>query len=338
MFQNNLSFEDRVESAKREAWTQVKNGLIQGCVFAVGTDGPAFALGTQTVHPVPRPMTPESRFDIASTGKTFTAGCCALLVADGLLDPDAPFTHYLPEHVLGKNCDITVRDLAMHISGFDNSKPYDSPDPAVFEYELFHKKPVRKRLEAFEYSCSNFILLGKIVERISGLRLDEFARTRIWAPLGMMRTQWTAPGPGPDEVEHWFPNRPAGEHNDSVCFQCPYPIGSGSCFSTAGDMRLFVRDIVTRTCFPSVYYDLITRCGFEKNGARRSFGWDMCEAHRPRNLSPRTVFHSGWTGQSICADPESGFSAVVLTSRTGDWDAAYAGRVRIIERLYGEKR
>ena len=58
-------------------------------------------------------MTVRSRFDMASTGKTFTASCLALLVCDGLLDPDAPFTRYLPEHQLGHDCDITVRDLSV---------------------------------------------------------------------------------------------------------------------------------------------------------------------------------------------------------------------------------
>ena len=87
--------------------------------------------------------------------------------------------------------------------------------------------------------------------------------------------------------------------------------------------------------FPAVYYDLITQCAYEKNGARRSFGWDMCEEHRPRNFTDKAIFHSGWTGQSIIVDPAAGRGGVVLTSRMGDWNLAYAGRVRIMEKLYG---
>ena len=78
----------------------------------------------------------------------------------------------------------------------------------------------------------------------------------------------------------------------------------------------------------------MTTCGFEKNGNRRSFGWDMRAFQRPRNLSERTIYHTGWTGQTICADPENGFAAVVLTSRTGNHDEAILGRARIIEALY----
>lgn len=326
----------RIENAKFEAEQQIKNGLIQGAVFAIGGEDAITASGLQNVHPSTCPMTERSRFDIASVGKTFTAGCCALLASDGKLNPDAPFTKYLPEHILGKKCNITVRDLAMHVSGFDNSKPYSSANQGFFNIELFKLKPVRPRLTTFEYSCGNFILLGKIVERISGKRLDEFARERIWEPLGMKHTQWDAPGDGPDEVEHWFPNRPAGQHNDNDCFNSPVPLGSGSCFSTATDMCLFVHDIVQRKCFPKGYYDLITTSAFKKDGVHRSFGWDMSEAYRPKNLSDKTIFHSGWTGQTILADPVTGFSAVVLTSRTGDHGEAYAGRMRIIEKLCPE--
>ena len=319
---------------QKEIQRQIDTGLIQGAVCVSNRSRSVIASGKQCVHPVEKPMTANSRFDIASVGKLFTASCCALLVLNGKLDPEAPFTDYLPEHILGKTCDITVRDLAVHASGFDNSKPYDSPDIDVFRRELFRKRPVRPRQTAFEYSCTNFILLGMIAERIVGNDLDTLARKLIWDPLGMKRTRWTAPGSGPDEVEHWFPNRPAGQHNDPVCFKCPFPLGSGSCFSTAEDMLLFVEDILNRRRFPERYYELLLTCCFEKDGIRRSFGWEMTARNRPEGFSRHTVFHSGWTGQTVCIDPENNFAAVVLTSRTGNHEEARAGRVRIMENLY----
>lgn len=333
--QSKASLASRIDAARQEALAQIDRGLIQGAVFALGGEGPATAVGWQRVKPEKRPMTSESRFDIASAGKTFTASCCAILASQGRLDLDVPFTRYLPEHALGPSCAITVRDLAMHTSGFDNSKPYNSADSDVFLRELMRKVPVRPRREAFEYACSNFILMGLIVERISGQGLEEIAARHIWSPLGMTRTQWTAPGDGPDEVEHWHPNRTPGSHNDEVCYNCPFPIGSGSCFSTAPDLLKFLRDILARKQFAQSYYELICNCGFAKNGARRSFGWDMSVEHRPRHCSDQAIYHSGFTGQSICVDPDTGFCAAVLTSRVGDWQEAYQGRVRIMEKLAG---
>lgn len=321
------------EAARNAAQAQVDSGLIQGGVIASTLSDDIILVGRQCVKPVSRPMTEESRFDMASVGKVFTTACIVRLIIEGQVDPDVPFTRYIPEHVLGEACEITVRDLAMHVSGFDNSKPYNSFIPEVFDRELFNKRPVRPRLEAFEYACSNFITLGKIVNRISGLDLDAFARRHVWGPLGMTATTWHAPGAGPHEVEHWDPNRPAGQHNDDDCFKAPFPLGSGSCFSTIKDMMRFARDVLERRAFPREYYDLIFTCAFEKQGARRSFGWDMTDTKRPKGLSRRTIFHSGWTGQTICVDPENDFAAVVLTSRMGDWQAAYDGRNRMIEAL-----
>ena len=62
----------------------------------------------------------------------------------------------------------------------------------------------------------------------------------------------------------------------------------------------------------------------------------MTDTKRPKGLSRRTIFHSGWTGQTICVDPENDFAAVVLTSRMGDWQAACDGRNRMIEALTGQ--
>lgn len=325
----------RLEAALEEARNQVGSGLVQGLVFTDNRIREVAALGKQCIHPAEKMMTPDSRFDLASAGKVFTAGCCALLAARNELDPDAPFVRYLPEY-WDHDSDITVRDLAMHAGGFDNSKAYESEDPGVFERELFNKHPVRPRLQKFEYACSNFILLGRIAEKISGMDLNTLAGNLIWGPLGMTHTQWNAPGPGPNEVEHWFPNRPAGEHNDSVCFKCGFPIGSGSCFSTAGDMMLFLEDILERKHFPGIYYDLFLNCGFGKEGNRRSFGWDMRARNRPRNLSEQTIYHTGFTGQTILADPENHYAALVLSSRTGGHDEAIRGRARIIEKLFSE--
>jgi len=131
-----------VTKSVQEVKKQIRAGLILGAVF--GTAGHSLsALGKQTLQPQERPMTINSRFDIASVGKVFTASCCALLVTQGKLDPDAPFTEYLPEHGLGRNCKITVRDLATHTSGIDSSGFYKSTDPIEMERRIMNITSVR---------------------------------------------------------------------------------------------------------------------------------------------------------------------------------------------------
>lgn len=313
-----------------EIQKQIDDGIIQGAVVQSNRDDRPIVAGRQTAS---LPMTERSRFDIASTGKLFTAACCGLLVDAGKLDPDAPFTEYLPEHVLGCNCKITVRDLATHSSGFDNSKPYHCMKPGPFEEKLFQLMPAWERRTHFEYSCGNFIFLGKIAERLTGKDLDTLAREMIWAPLGMDRTTWNPPGDGPDEVQHHFPTRAPGEHNDSDCYEYGKPLGNGSCFSTIADMLAFAKAVLGKEFFPKTVSDLFFTCDFVCGDTRRSFGWDMTNALRPAALSEQTIHHSGFTGQTVFVDPANDFCAVVLTSRTGDWGLGRAGRIKIAEAL-----
>lgn len=318
-----------------EIQNQISAGLIQGAVVRTSLNETPITGGIQagTI-----PMSAESRFDIASTGKVFTAACVALLSLKGEIDLDAPFTKYLPDHKLGKDCNITVRDLGAHASGFDNSKPYTQADHGEFMRQLYAMLPANPRRTTFIYSCANYILLGKILNKVTGLDLDTLARQMLWEPLGMVHTTWNAPGAGENEVQHHEPTRPCGEHNDTVCYLAGIPLGSGSVFSTAGDMLLFLRDIVERNVFPAAYYDLIGKEEFHYNGTIRSFGWDMTPAARPAGLSEKTIFHTGWTGQSIFADPGTGFYGAVLTSRTGGWLEAKQGRIRIVEKLLQERK
>lgn len=322
----------RRDAVYGELHRQIAEGLMAGCVCGT-VGGPLYAAGERTRHPVSTPMEEDCIFDLASVGKTFTAGLCALLAADGRLDPDAPFTHYLPEHVLAKgNCTITVRDLATHTGGFDNSKPYIVADRNTFDRELYAKRPVRRRGERFEYACSNYIYLGRIVEHITGLDLETAARRLLWEPLGMSDTCWHEIVGNPRAVETFVNGcLPAGTHGDESARVYPWALGNGSAFSTARDMLKFADDMIARRTFPKAYYDLLFTPCWEKGGKRRSFGWDMSAGvHRPAGWSAATIAHGGFTGNTIAVDPVNGFAGVVLTNRTGDRLKAYEGHCRLL--------
>ena len=293
------------------------------------------------------PVTPETLFDLASVGKTQTAAMCALLVARGKLDPDAPFTEYLTEHVLAKeNCRITVRDLATHSGGFDNAKPYMVADHKKMFEEVYRKRPVRPRGEKFEYACSNYLYLGLIVEKLTGLDLDAAAKKLLWGPLGMKRTTWNTVTDDGNVMEYSRSTyegalRRIGEHNDICCHLAPRPMGNGSNFSTCGDMLLFVTDMLRREHFPKSYYELMFTPCFEKGGVRRTFGWDMTAPRSYSALYPQTGFsnraitHHGWTGPAIAVDPERDFAGVVLGGQIAGKAKTMDARVRLLQLMAG---
>ena len=322
----------KLAAATAEAQRQIDSGLIRGAVFARGDSGAVGVVGTQCVSPRKIPLTESSRFDLASVTKTLTASACSLLALEGRLDFNAPFTRYLPEHALGGGCTITILDLAQHVGGFSNAKPYEVADMSRFWRELMAKRPVRARRSAFEYACYNYILLGKIVERLTGYGLQAFCRDRVFKPLGMTHIGW---GPVADDGRvaqvPWAAR--TGAISDETANICTFPVGNAGAFSPIDDLRRFVSDLVGRRTFPAGFYDQMQTCGWDDGRTRRSFGWDMSKGGRPDGLSDKAIFHTGFTGQTICADPGTGFSGVVLTVRIGDHDVAIEGRRRILSCL-----
>ncbi len=314
---------------------QVASRLIAGGVCAT-RGGLAWHDGLMRFDP-PVPMRPDALFDLASAAKTFTASLCALLVADGRLDPDAPFTDYLPEHVLAKERHgITVRDLATHSGGFDNSKPYIVQDPIEFNRRLYAKRPVRPRGERYDYACSNLIYLGRIVERLTGMDLESAAAKMLWRPLGMNDTYWhNIPGNARavEAMQNGHP--PIGFKGDEQARAYPAAMGNGAAFSCAADMMKFLDDLCERRTFPKAYYDLLFTPCFEKGGERHSFVWDMGADLRPRGWSAATVRHGGFTGVTVAVDPANGYAGVVLTNRTGDRMKGYEGHRRLLELMSG---
>ena len=312
---------DATAAVRAEVERQIAAGQIRGAVVASETIEPT-AFGLQRFSKDPVAMNPAARFDLASVTKTFVAVLCARLAAQGKLDVDAPFTKYLQDHVLAKEpCDITVRDLAMHVGGFASERSYQKTgDYAECRRIAMGYRPVRPRLAKFEYSCLNFVYLGWIAENVTGLRLDQAVRTYVIDPLGMTDTSW---GPVADDgrvVEMaCIPDLEIGAITDAGARNVsPYPVGNAGLYSSAADMRKYVRAILARAVFEPKAYDLIFTCRFEKDGVRRSFGFDMSAKYRPAGLSDRTIGHTGWSGQSIVVDPKTVFCGVCLTSRTSD--------------------
>ena len=340
----NLS--QKIARAKAEVQLQLDYHLIGGCVFCSTEHPEPVPMGTRLHAPERKePMPANALFDMMSVTKTIVATAAAQLVAEGKLDPDAPFTKYLPEHVLGPNCDITVRDLATHSGGFDNDRAYFGKKQS-FVKDLMQKRPTWKRGERFHYACYNLILIGHILEHLEGKRLDAICKERIFDPLGMADTRWW-PVVGPDRARTvQIMRNPSfiGTCQDGLCQRYKKPQGNAGVFSTAADMLKFVTDILHRKTFKKEVYDLLYTPTFDNATGRRSWGWDMGPKARPAGWSAASIFHSGFSGQTIAIDPggsrscatanpDAGFAGVVLTSRTAEHGTGIICRKRVLSIL-----
>jgi CubicO group peptidase (beta-lactamase class C family) len=145
------------------------------------------------------PITQNSSFDIASVSKQFTAACIALLILDGKISLETPVSTFIPE--LNKYKDtIRIKHLIYNTSGIvdyfklprPNGKSWITFNYFDIDYcikvSLNQEKLAFKPEEKWDYCNVNYMLLTKIVEKISGQSFAEFSKKRLFEPLGMTNT------------------------------------------------------------------------------------------------------------------------------------------------------
>jgi len=145
------------------------------------------------------PIKSNSAFDIASVSKQFTAACIALLIMEGKLKLEAQAEDYIPE--LSKYEDtILIKHLVYNTSGLiDYFKLPRNNGGSWLDFNYFDtQEAINTTLqqdtlafkpgEKWDYSNVNFMLLTKVVEKISGMSFKEFANQRLFIPLGMKNT------------------------------------------------------------------------------------------------------------------------------------------------------
>jgi len=134
---------------------------------------------------------PEMRYSIGSISKQFAAAAVLLLQQEGKLSLDDRVSRWLPD--LTRARDVTVRELLSHTSGYQDYWPQDYVPPAMLQpttaaaiLDQWARKPLDfEPGSRWQYSNTNYVIAGLIVERVSGMPFFEFIRRRILIPLGM---------------------------------------------------------------------------------------------------------------------------------------------------------
>jgi D-alanyl-D-alanine carboxypeptidase len=207
------------------------------------------------------PLTAGTRFRIASVTKTFVAAAVLRLVELHQVDLDAPVTMYLsPESLTtlrrgGYDVDhITVRQLLRHTAGlFDyaSSDAYDRANEAApahvwtraeqLQFAVDHGAPVAKPGRVFHYSDTGYVLLGEIVERVTGESLAAAVRRLLhFDELGLVDTAWERlepPPPGALPTAHQY-----ADTFDGATLDPSFDLyGGGGLVSTVADVTTFFR-------------------------------------------------------------------------------------------------
>jgi len=313
----------------------VDDGAFPGGVLAVGHSGQlaVHAFGKQTAKGPA--ITPDTIYDTASLTKpVVTTTLAAMLTESGQLDVNAPAARYLHEWTEVPTVDarrrVTVRNLLTHTSGLPGHREFFKT--ARTRREVI-AAALREPLEAEPgaksvYSDIGFILLGEILERLTGRRLDEAARERIFAPLEMGDTtfnpaaEWRA-RIAPTEHDAVLRKRLAhGEIHDENTWAMDGVAGHAGMFSSAGDLAIFCQMMLNGGRY--AHRRLLKRATVMQftsadplSDNTRTLGWNVPSANSSSGhyFSPRSFGHLGFTGTSLWVDPDKHLFVVLLTNR-----------------------
>jgi len=308
----------------------VADGNIPGAVLVVGHDGAVVyrkAYGSRALEPHREPMTLDTVFDLASLTKVIATTTAVMqLVEQGKVRMNDPVAKYLPEFAQNGKEDITVRQLMTHYSGLapdlDLTTPWEGKNTA---YQLaFTEPPETTPGSGFVYSDINFIMLGALVERVSGETLDAYTTRHIFAPLKMTRTRFVPPATwrakiAPtqyDENEHML----RGVVHDPTARRMGGVAGHAGLFSTADDLAKFAQALLNGgggILAPAAVAKMTSPEQPPAAPVLRGFGWDIdspFSSNRGDLLPVGSFGHTGFTGTSVWIDPTTETYIILLTN------------------------
>jgi uncharacterized protein YbbC (DUF1343 family)/CubicO group peptidase (beta-lactamase class C family) len=324
-------------------------------VLLVGHDGRVIyrkAFGQRSLEPTRSVMTIDTIFDMASLTKVVaTTTAIMQLIDQGKVRPNDPVVKYIPEFGQNGKQDVTVRDLLTHYSGlqpdFDLNPPWNGREAGLSL--AFGEVPIAPPETRFIYSDTNFIVLGALVERVSGISLESYCSQNIFAPLGMSHTRFLPP-------RDWLPQIAPTEYDekgqmlhgivhDPRARRMGGVAGHAGLFSTADDISKFAQTLLDgggSVLSPPAIEKMISPQQPPNASTLRGFGWDIdspFSSNRGDFLPVGSFGHTGFTGTSLWIDPTTKSYIILLTNAVhphGHNSATVSLRTRVATAIAAE--
>lgn len=334
---------DRLEQAFGVLRAEIGAGLLPGAVAVIARGGVVAAhraLGWRQLQPEPRPMEPDTLFDLASLSKVVaTLPAVLTLLEQGAFRLDDPVCRFFPAFSGGGREEVTIRHLLTHSSGL-------AADLRLWEVQGTREERIAHVLaqplesppgSRVVYSDLGFIILGELVSLVSGQPLDQFVRRAVFEPLGMQHTGYRPPASLRDrcaatEYRDYLGRWQCGEVHDEKAAALGGVAGHAGLFSTAPDVAAYAQMWLTGGPLSPATLAAATRNQTGSLAEGRGLGWIVS---RPGDthlscgdlFTPGSFGHTGFTGTSLWIDPARQLLVVLLTNRV------HLGRQQHIIRL-----
>jgi len=330
--------------------------LTPGAVFLVAKNGRVVherAFGYAQLNdyegrrlPNPPPMRTSTVFDLASVTKVMATTMALMILADrDQIDLDAPVSRYLPDFRGAHLDSVTVRHLLSHSAGLVQWQPlYYHATNSAQTYGVIRDMPLEWGVgDGRHYSDLGFMLLGYVVERVSGQTLDRFLDENLYRPLGLRSTTFNPKAHGftefaateqgnvyerhmvydstfgyryrgdPTAWNGWRQRVLVGEVDDGNSYYANGGVaGHAGLFSTAGDLRVLIDLLNNGGSYGGRQYirrEVVS--GFLTRDKYQNFlGWQA-----PSYLPAGSFSHTGFTGTYVAGLPQYKLTIVLLTNR-----------------------
>ncbi len=314
-----VALREKVDVIVRQALTTT--GVPSASIAIVQGGAIAYlqAYGDGRIEPH-TPASPSMRYSIGSISKQFTAAAVLLLAEQGKLSLDDPVSRFVPNLTRGN--EVTIRELLSHTSGYQDYWPQDYVPPFMLQSITADKildQWARKPLDfdpgtEWQYSNTNFVIAGLIVEKASGEPLLQFLSEHIFAPLGMKSvmnidqnrlTETDATGYLRYAVG---PLRPAPKEGKGWLF------AAGELAMPAEDLAKWDISMINQTVLRPASYAQMEKEVVLKNGLGTRYGLGVDVR---KEFGQRTIEHggevSGFTAQNTVF-PDARMAVVVLVN------------------------
>jgi len=307
----------------------IANGNAPGGVLLVGHNGAVVyrkAFGHLTT--AADVMTPETIFDLgALTEVVATTTCVMRLEQEGQIKLNDPVAKYIPDFAQNGKQDITIRMLLTHYSGLpadlDLKESWNGTDEGYNRVNA--AKLVNAPGSTFVYSDVGFVVLGELVQKVSGMPLDQCAQTYVFGPLGMTNTRFNPPQAwqsriAPTQRDEHTGLTLRGTVHDPTARQMNGVAGNAGLFSTADDLAKFAQAMLNGGApilSPLVVEKMTTPQQPANLPSVRGLGWDIdspFSSNRGELLPVGSFGHTGYTGTSLWIDPTTNTYIVLLTN------------------------